>query len=111
MDSYFGQSFATIQTKFDDAKPFSRCGNCRRLMKLVDNAALIHCDMCQVDLRIPTNGHFKLIGEKYCPLDKYQVIFFTSSISPNVSFFVCPKCYTDSPLIEGEITSCSLCPK
>jgi len=71
-------------------------------MKIIERAGKIICEKCDISLSIPTNGKFKLAGEKFCPLDGYQVMFFTSLHTPNVSFEVCPKCYTDSPILDSD---------
>ncbi|EAS05803.2 DNA topoisomerase I (macronuclear) [Tetrahymena thermophila SB210] len=109
IDSLFGQFCTTIEDTLESAKPFSKCGVCNRFMKIIEKAGKIICEKCDVSLFIPSNGKYRLAGEKKCPYDKYQVIFFTSLHTPNVSFEVCPKCYTESPNMESDQVTCSIC--
>ncbi|EGR34411.1 hypothetical protein IMG5_012580, partial [Ichthyophthirius multifiliis] len=107
--SLFSSYYKNVEDQLVQAKPFSKCGQCKRFMKIIEKAGKFFCEQCQINLIVPTGGKYKIVGEKYCPYDGYQVVFFTSANPPNVSFDLCPKCYTQSPLIDSDQVTCSIC--
>jgi hypothetical protein len=51
-----------------------------------------------------------LTGERQCPLDNFQIILFHSHSAQLATYYICPKCYNDSPFpnIAANL-SCNLC--
>lgn len=109
MDEIFHKEFKNLDDQIEQSKPFSKCGKCNRLMKLVEKAHKVHCEHCNVDYNLPENGKYKTMGEKYCPYDKFQILLFTYGQEPHNSFYMCPYCYVNSPCIESQTVSCSIC--
>lgn len=52
------------------------------------------------------------MGMRICPIDNFQLVLFTSTTYQNSKYFVCPRCFNDSPFPEiSSNLSCNLCPK
>jgi len=112
MDKFFGGTYGTYEDKVSQARPFSKCGACKRLTKLIERYNKLECETCKKSYDLPKNGSYKLVGERFCPLDGYQVLLYTSAATQAAKYFICPKCYNDSPFpdISNHI-SCNLCPE
>ena len=58
MDDLFECSFTKLS---ETGKPFSKCGKCRRYMKLVEaRPSRLHCSTCNETYSVPQNGMIKL---------------------------------------------------
>ena len=108
MDQLFEVSFSTLA---NSGRPFSRCGKCRRFMKLVEaKPKRLFCSTCDETYNVPQqNGNLKMHQELKCPLDDFELIYFTAG--PNgKSFIFCPYCYSNTPfpgMSAGSV--CSAC--
>jgi hypothetical protein len=40
-------------------------------MKMVEKAGLIKCEHCVKEYKIPSEGKYRILGEKICPLDGF----------------------------------------
>ena len=108
MDQLFEVSFSTLA---NSGRPFSRCGKCRRFMKLVEaKPKRLFCSTCDETYNVPQqNGSLKLYQELKCPLDDFELIYFTAG-PKGKSFVFCPYCYSNPPfpgISAG--SSCSSC--
>uniref|UniRef100_A0A7E4VYT0 DNA topoisomerase n=1 Tax=Panagrellus redivivus TaxID=6233 RepID=A0A7E4VYT0_PANRE len=106
---YFVEHIAQIDVLFEDSftpladsgKPFSRCGKCKRYMKLVaSRPQRLYCPTCQETLSLPTgrDGNIRIHGEKTCPLDGFDLLYWAASggkLADSWSF--CPYCYNNAP--------------
>lgn len=92
MDSLFEDSFSPLSAM---GKPMSRCGKCRRFMKLVSSKPQrLYCENCKDTYNLPQNGSIKLYRELKCPLDEFELLL-VSLRNRNYSF--CPYCYNNPP--------------
>lgn len=107
MDSLFEDSFSSLSAL---GKPMSRCGKCRRFMKLVaTKPQRLYCENCKDTYNLPNNGMIKLYRELKCPLDDFELL--VNSISRNRNEPFCPYCYNNPPFPEMEQkSSCVECP-
>lgn len=111
VDSLFEDSFTTLA---DSGKPFSRCGKCRRFMKLVaSKPQRLHCPHCQDTYKLPSgkDGVLRLHAEKKCPLDDFDLVYWQGSGGKlSVSFALCPYCFNNPPF-EGmrKESGCNQC--
>lgn len=108
MDELFEVSFSSLA---DSGRPFARCGKCRRYMKLVEaKPKRLFCPTCDETYNVPQqNGTLKLHQELKCPLDDFELIYFTAGAKGN-SFVFCPYCYSNPPFGEmAKGSSCSAC--
>uniref|UniRef100_F1KW18 DNA topoisomerase n=1 Tax=Ascaris suum TaxID=6253 RepID=F1KW18_ASCSU len=101
VDSLFEDSFTTLA---DTGKPFSRCGKCRRFMKLIaTKPQRLHCPSCQETYSLPSgkDGTLRLHAEHKCPLDEFDLVYWQGSGGKlSVSYALCPYCYNNPPF-EG----------
>ncbi|CAG7727511.1 unnamed protein product [Allacma fusca] len=88
MDELFEVSFSKHA---DSGKPFSRCGKCRRYMKLVLNR--LHCQVCQDTYSVPSDGTLRAFNDLRCPLDDFELVEFSSG----KSYIFCPYCINNPP--------------
>ncbi len=96
MDSLFEDSFSTLSSM---GKPMSRCGKCRRYMKLVSSKPQrIYCEFCKDTYNLPKQGGIKLYRELKCPLDDFELLVNTYGKNKSVSF--CPYCFNNPPFKE-----------
>ena len=95
MDQLFEVSFSTLA---NSGRPFSRCGKCRRFMKLVEaKPKRLFCSTCDETYNVPqANGNLKLHQELKCPLDGFELIYFSAG-PKGKSFVFCPYCYSNPP--------------
>ena len=108
MDQLFEVSFSSLA---DSGRPFSRCGKCRRFMKLVEaKPKRLFCSTCDETYNVPqTNGSLKLHQELKCPLDDFELIYFSAG-AKGKSFVFCPYCYSNPPFPGMKAGSnCSNC--
>ena len=108
MDQLFEVSFSSLA---DSGRPFSRCGKCRRYMKLVEaKPKRLFCSTCDETYNVPQqNGNLKLHQELKCPLDDFELIYFTAG-AQGKSFVFCPYCYSNPPFPDmGKGSPCSAC--
>ena len=91
-------------------------------MKFVDVKPMrLHCSTCSVTYKLPQNGHIKLYQELKCPLDKFELVMWTTGAKGKVkggtchivstfelscdclvfsyfkSYPLCPYCYNNPP--------------
>jgi len=99
VDGLFSASFTALA---DSGKPFTRCGKCRRYMKLVaTKPQRLYCPNCEETYAIPpmNGGSVRPVdGEKTCPLDEFGLVYL-AGIGGKLarSFEFCPHCYNQSP--------------
>jgi len=93
MDQLFEVSFSSLA---DSGRPFSRCGKCRRFMKLVEaKPKRLFCSTCDETYNVPQqNGSLKLHQELKCPLDDFELVYFSAG-AKGKSFVFCPYCYSN----------------
>lgn len=98
IDGLFEDSFTKLA---DTGKPFSRCGKCKRFMKLVQSKPQrLYCPICQETLNLPTgrDGNIRIHGENTCPLDGFDLLYWNAAggkLADSWSF--CPYCYNNPP--------------
>lgn len=94
MDELFEVSFSPLAST---GKPMSRCGKCRRYMKLIQaKPSRLHCSNCDETYSLPQNGGIKLYQELKCPLDDYELVLWTTG-TKGKSYPLCPYCYNNPP--------------
>merc|ERR1719367_1751379 len=97
MDQLFEVSFSTLA---ESGKPMSRCGKCRRFQKYVQaKPSRLYCNHCDETLSLPQNGNIKLYQELQCPLDGFEILYFTAG-AKGKSYVFCPYCYNNPPFRE-----------
>jgi DNA topoisomerase-3 len=77
MELFFGSVFGTFEEALATATPFSQCGKCHGMMKLVKDFSKIHCENCKLTLNLPRDAEYSLTegGErKHCPMDNFEII-------------------------------------
>lgn len=106
MDSLFEDSFSSLSAM---GRPMSRCGKCRRYMKLVQcKPQRLYCEFCKDTYNLPQNGTIKLYRELKCPLDDFELLI--NSVNKNTNYSFCPYCYNNPPFAEmGKHSSCKDC--
>jgi len=108
MDQLFEVHFSSLA---DSGRPFSKCGKCRRYMKLVEaKPKRLYCPTCDETYNVPhQNGNIKLYQELKCPLDDFELLYFTAG-AKGKSFVFCPYCYSNPPFPDmGKGVPCSGC--
>lgn len=96
MDSLFEDSFSSLSAS---GRPMSRCGKCRRFMKLVQcKPQRLYCEYCKDTYNLPQNGTIKLYRELKCPLDDFELLINSVNKYLNVPF--CPYCFNNPPFPE-----------
>jgi DNA topoisomerase-3 len=109
MDALFEDSFSTLTSM---GKPFSRCGKCRRFMKLVSSKPQrVYCEFCKDTYNLPKSGGIKLYRELKCPLDDFELLVNTVGKYKSVPF--CPYCFNNPPfkdMKQGQNATCNDCP-
>lgn len=65
-------------------KPLSRCGKCRRYLKLIaSQPPRMHCANCQDTYSLPNgpNIHYRLYNDTIrCPLDHFELVLVTLGV-------------------------------
>ncbi len=104
MDMLFEKTFSSVK---DTNKRFTKCGKCRRYMKLLDTNIPIklYCDHCDDIFNIPRNGQIRQFQNKFCPVEGcgYELLKWrrnTAKKSESMDFVFCPNCYKNPPF-EG----------
>jgi len=108
MDQLFEVSFSTLA---ESGRPFSRCGKCRRFMKLIQaKPSRLYCGQCDETYNVPQNGNIKLHQELKCPLDDFEILYYTAG-SKGRSYVFCPYCYNNPPFpdMRKESAGCNSC--
>ncbi|ESO91570.1 hypothetical protein LOTGIDRAFT_217319 [Lottia gigantea] len=94
MDQLFEVSFSPLAAI---GKPFTRCGKCRRYMKLIPaKPSRLHCASCDETFTLPQNGNIKLYKELKCPLDDFELVLWSTG-PKGKSYPLCPYCYNNPP--------------
>lgn len=66
-------------------------------MKLVQAKPVrLYCKHCDEALSLPQNGNIKLHQELQCPIDGFEVLYFTAGVRGK-SYVFCPYCYNHPP--------------
>ena len=107
MDELFQVSFSSLA---DSGKPISKCGNCRRFMKLImAKPVRLYCPTCNQTLNLPFNGTFRPHKELRCPHDNFDLLYFNGGVSGK-SFVLCPLCYNIPPFEDmPKASGCNGC--
>uniref|UniRef100_A0A914KL38 DNA topoisomerase n=1 Tax=Meloidogyne incognita TaxID=6306 RepID=A0A914KL38_MELIC len=112
VDSFFEDSFKTL---VESGKPFSKCGKCRRYMKLVEaRPQRLYCPTCQEQYPVPSakDASVRLHGEHLCPIDGFELLYFHPAGGKLAkSFAFCPHCYNNPPFedMRGRHPGCNEC--
>lgn len=112
VDSFFEDSFKTL---VESGKPFSKCGKCRRYMKLVEaRPQRLFCPTCQEQYPVPSakDASIRLHGEQLCPIDGFELVYFHPTGGKLAkSFAFCPHCYNNPPFedMRGRHPGCNEC--
>lgn len=104
MDELFEASFSSIVTTTGASKPLSKCGRCRRYMRLIHKTPMwLFCEMCNETFSLPPNGSVRLFQEQVCPLDNYELVVWRSGTGETAKTqIVCPYCYNHPPMVPIE---------
>ncbi|KAH6923707.1 hypothetical protein HPB50_005177 [Hyalomma asiaticum] len=107
MDELFEVTFTPLS---DSGKPLSRCGKCRRYLKLVaSKPSRLHCVQCNDTHSIPQNGSVRTFRELKCPLDDFELLQWYGG-TKGKSFIFCPYCYNHPPFRDtGRQIGCNSC--
>ncbi|CAG0894470.1 unnamed protein product [Cyprideis torosa] len=107
MDNLFEVSFSTLA---DSGRPLSKCGKCRRFMKLVQARPIrLHCVHCDETYSLPQNGTIKVYKDLQCPLDDFTLLSFGLG-KKGKTFVFCPYCYNYPPFEDmRRFTGCNAC--
>lgn len=82
MDQLFEVSFSSLS---DCGRPLTRCGKCRRYLKLVESRPLrLHCPFCSDTYSVPQNGSIRPYKETKCPLDDFELVLWTQGAKGKV---------------------------
>lgn len=94
MDELFEVSFTKLS---ESGKPLSRCGKCRRYMKLITaKPCRLHCAHCDETYSLPQyDGNIKLFKELKCPLDDFELLLWAARGGKSTP--LCPYCYNHPP--------------
>ncbi|KAF2364981.1 TOPRIM domain [Trinorchestia longiramus] len=94
MDNLFEVSFSPLS---DSGKPFSRCGKCKRYMKLVETKPQrLYCATCDDTYAVPPGGSVREYQENRCPLDDFQLVLHSGG-GQGKSYSFCPYCFNHPP--------------
>lgn len=68
----------------------SRCGKCCRYLKYIAaKPQRMYCSHCNETYSLPQGGSIKLYKEIKCPLDKFELLMFSSPAKVRVQKFFC----------------------
>lgn len=94
MDELFEVTFSPLAST---GKPLSRCGKCKRFMKLITaKPSRLHCSTCNETFNVPQNGNIKLYKELKCPLDDFELVLWTTG-GKGKAYPLCPYCLNHPP--------------
>uniref|UniRef100_A0A915M5C6 DNA topoisomerase n=1 Tax=Meloidogyne javanica TaxID=6303 RepID=A0A915M5C6_MELJA len=105
----------SFKTLVESGKPFSKCGKCRRYMKLVEaRPQRLYCPTCQEQYPVPSakDASVRLHGEHLCPIDGFELLYFHPAGGKLAkSFAFCPHCYNNPPFedMRGRHPGCNEC--
>ncbi|KAM7300250.1 DNA topoisomerase 3-beta-1 [Ixodes scapularis] len=107
MDELFEVTFTPLS---ESGRPLSRCGKCRRYLKLVaSKPSRLHCVQCNDTHSIPQNGSVRTFRELKCPLDDFELLQWYGG-TKGKSFIFCPYCYNHPPFRDtGHQIGCNSC--
>ncbi|XP_064471514.1 DNA topoisomerase 3-beta-1-like [Ornithodoros turicata] len=107
MDDLFEVTFTPLS---ESGKPLSRCGKCRRYLKLVaSKPSRLHCGQCNETHAIPQTGNVRSFREIRCPLDDFELLQWNGG-AKGKSYIFCPYCYNHPPFREmGRGSGCNSC--
>lgn len=107
MDELFEVTFSPLSA---GGRPLSRCGKCRRYMKLVETKPVrLHCVTCDETFAVPQNGVIREFQENRCPLDDFQLLVWSGG-AKGKSFTFCPYCYNNPPFMDmSKGGGCNVC--
>lgn len=107
MDELFEVTFSPLSAT---GRPLSRCGKCRRYIKLVETKPVrLHCVTCDETFAVPQNGVIREFQENRCPLDDFQLLTWSAG-AKGKSFTFCPYCYNNPPFPDmSKGGGCNLC--
>ncbi|VDK31961.1 unnamed protein product [Taenia asiatica] len=107
MDQLFEVSFSSLA---ECGRPLTRCGKCRRYLKLVDSKPQrLHCPVCSDTYAVPQNGSIRPYKETKCPLDDFELVLWTQG-TKGKSMVFCPYCYINPPFPgQWRNTGCANC--
>ncbi|XP_076061845.1 DNA topoisomerase 3-beta isoform X2 [Oratosquilla oratoria] len=107
MDQLFEVSFSPLSAS---GRPLSRCGKCRRYLKLVETKPMrLHCVACDDTYSVPQNGVIREFQEHRCPLDDFQLLLWSGG-AKGKSYTFCPYCYNHPPFPDtNKGSGCNLC--
>ncbi|XP_064118388.1 DNA topoisomerase 3-beta-1-like [Macrobrachium nipponense] len=108
MDELFEVSFSPLSAS---GRPLSRCGKCRRYLKLVETKPVrLHCMTCDETFAVPQNGVIREFQENRCPLDDFQLLMWSGG-AKGKSYTFCPYCYNNPPFPDmSKGWGCNICP-
>lgn len=96
MDELFEVSFTSLA---ESGKPFTRCGICRRYMKLIQAKPVrLHCGTCQQTYALPQarDPVIRPYSDQKCPLDEFELLYWYGG-GRSRGFSLCPYCYNNPP--------------
>ncbi|KRX99910.1 DNA topoisomerase 3-beta-1, partial [Trichinella pseudospiralis] len=96
MDALFEDTFQTLA---DSGKPFSRCGRCRRYMKIVlQGKKRLYCATCQLTYPLPRGStiSFRPLNDAKCPLDGFDLVYCVNGGNGG-DHALCPYCFSNPP--------------
>lgn len=94
MDELFEVCFTSLA---ETGKPMSRCGRCRRYMKMITaKPQRLYCVNCKETFSVPQRGIIKLFKELKCPIDNFELLYMQSDRNEK-SYPFCPQCYNNPP--------------
>ncbi|KFD50977.1 hypothetical protein M513_08160 [Trichuris suis] len=109
MDTLFEDSYTTLA---EAGKPFTRCGRCKRYMKLISSGRnRVHCAFCRETYLLPWGPSLTIrpFGENLCPIDGFGLIRCVEGQKKR-GCTVCPNCYAQPPFEDMQVNStCSQC--
>jgi DNA topoisomerase III len=103
MDSLFEASFSPLAST---GKNLSKCGKCLRYMRYIPlKPQRLYCTTCEVTYNLPQNGTIKLYKELKCPLDGFELVYYSlgnSEKAQGKSYPLCPYCYNYPPKFKED---------
>lgn len=94
-DKIFSKSYKSFDDACVNAKMWTKCGQCRCYMKIVQNYNKLICEKCNRTYQLPKKAKYKSIEGKKCELDKFE-LFYALKEDENMvehQFLFCPRCF------------------
>ena len=96
MDSLFDASFNPTASS---GKPFSKCGQCLRYLKLINTRPQrLYCPTQEEVIDLPQGGAVKLYNNRCCSLCGYELLLYTQG---DRTYPLCPYCFANPPFQGG----------